>query len=466
MSRFSVSLLVALISIILSACDGPDLQVLTKKPLTFLQLEKVLPKNKKNNDFINNSDKSLDFIIGSNENIRHISSDFSESVRKAVEADPSIISANQDYRANVSALAISESQKDFQITGTVYSGVEDVTDRTAGVALALTARRMVFDGGVIENKTLGQKFLAESSRYALRAKMDERAKDLSKIWIDLDLYFQLNAMLSERLGVLDPLIKQLERIAEAGLGDASQVAAAQRTVSMIRVKQTEVSEKLDQTKVDFLNAFGDLPGYTSFDEALINSLVPKNLTNQMIIDSPGMLSSYNSYMAAEADVASTKAKDNYNVGFETRVTRPFGGSDRSSDESVGLVVTRTLYDGNKLDSEIKQGEAQAASRLASLRSFHKEALRSFENTKQTIVSMDEAIALSKQSVSAAKDEISYLRKQLVIGGSTLDEVLSVEARLFEAESKEITYQAEQLKAKLSIASTLGLLGPAVGLYDR
>ena len=51
------------------------------------------------------------------------------------------------------------------------------------------------------------------------------------------------------------LIDQLEKVAEAGIGDVSKVTAAQRTVSTIRVEKTSVAEGLAQAQLDFSNAF-------------------------------------------------------------------------------------------------------------------------------------------------------------------------------------------------------------------
>ena len=48
---------------------------------------------------------------------------------------------------------------------------------------------------------------------------------------------------------------------------------------------------------------------------------------------------------------------------------------------------------------------------------------------------------------AESQPIEYLRKQLVIGGSTLDSVLSAEARLYDAEAKEISFIAERRKGR-------------------
>jgi outer membrane protein TolC len=62
-----------------------------------------------------------------------------------------------------------------------------------------------------------------------------------------------------------------------------------------------------------------------------------------------------------------------------------------------------------------------------------------------------------------KNEISYLRKQLVIGGSTLDSVLSAEAKLYEAESKEINFAADRQRAQVQIVGALGLLSKALNI---
>ena len=50
-----------------------------------------------------------------------------------------------------------------------------------------------------------------------------------------------------------------------------------------------------------------------------------------------------------------------------------------------------------------------------------------------------------------------LKKQLIIGGSTLDSVLSAEARLYDARAKEINYLAEKQRSQITVLAALGLL---------
>jgi hypothetical protein len=80
-----------------------------------------------------------------------------------------------------------------------------------------------------------------------------------------------------------------------------------------------------------------------------------------------------------------------------------------------------------------------------------------------IISMGKAVELSRANAQISRDEIAYLRKQLIIGGSTLDAVLAAEARLYDAESKEIGFVAERRKAEATILGITGKLDQLLGL---
>ena len=84
-------------------------------------------------------------------------------------------------------------------------------------------------------------------------------------------------------------------------------------------------------------------------------------------------------------------------------------------------------------------------------------MRTIETAQRDILSMDKAIFLAKKNATITA-EIIYLRQQLVIGGSTLDQcAFGREARLYEAEANEVNFLAEKQKSQLTILSTLGLL---------
>jgi outer membrane protein TolC len=173
-----------------------------------------------------------------------------------------------------------------------------------------------------------------------------------------------------------------------------------------------------------------------------------------------LLSKYANYKAALADLAAISAMENFNIGFEAKALRPFAGSGYDSDESIGLVARKTLFSGGMIESQILEAQAIAEATLAEVEAAYRQGVSVVKSAQQSRESLQKSVNMARENKEITADEIVYLRQQLIIGGSTLDSVLSAEARLYDAESKEIMLKTEKLKAELLIAGALGLLGPA------
>ena len=243
----------------------------------------------------------------------------------------------------------------------------------------------------------------------------------------------------------------------------SQVAAAQRTVSSVRVTKADVSEKLSSSKLRFKNAFGAIPNDIAFDAKFVSDLVPSKIGTELAFESPALQSDFLNYRSAEANLIAVGLKDSHNIGFEARASRPMGNSEYDSDESIGIVLRKTLYNGNVVDLEVQQARAFVNSAAAKLEATFKDGERIIKTSQQKIISLTKAIELARENASVTSDEIAYLKQQLIIGGSTLESVLSAEARLYQAESQEINLKAELRKAELAILASLGILSASVGL---
>ena len=197
-------------------------------------------------------------------------------------------------------VASNRAQKEFQVATTLYGGIEDVTDDTKGLAASVQASRLVFDGGKLDAQIDSAVLDAQSAKLNLLSAIDMRAYELCVIWLELEEYRTLQKQIEKRLAVLDPLIAQLERVAEAGIGDVTKVTAAQRTVSSIRVEQTSVKEGLAQAELHFVNAFGSLSKEIIFDYDFISSVLPEKVDDSLVQASPKLLAEYASYEAAVA----------------------------------------------------------------------------------------------------------------------------------------------------------------------
>jgi outer membrane protein TolC len=465
LQNYSTALKLLTASIFLGACQAPDLAQLKHNPMSFMKL-----KNSSEDSAVNQNKKepltaklSLDDLLTGSLTSGDIGTDFDSVLKTALENDPVIIAARRNSEAKLAAIGQVKSQKDFQVSTTIYGGIEDVTDGTSGVALALDASRLVFDGGFIDAQVSSRRFMADSAKLELEATLNERAYRLGSLWVELEKYEALKNKIKSRLAVLDPLILQLERVAQAGIGDVSKVTAAQRTVSTIRVAETNISEGLAQAQLNFVNAFGALPDEINYDYEFVAQLVPSDVTDEMVHKAPLLLSQYATYQSNIANISAIRAKEDFKIGFEARAMRPFAGSGYDSDESIGLVARKTLFNDQMLESEMDEAKAIVQVTAENIKATHREGRRTIMTAQQNILSMDKAIALAKENAKLTADEIIYLKQQLVIGGSTLDSVLSAEARLYDAESKEINFLAEKQRSQLTIASALGFLATSLGL---
>ena len=393
----------------------------------------------------------------------NVDAGFTAAIRAAVNNDPRVIAAANELEARRASARLTASGKDFNFDATVLGGVEDVTDETAGVAAILKANRVVFDGGQLDAKIEADGFVVKAAEAALDAARNERGARLTQAWIELERYRALQDLIDSRLSILEPLLLQLEKVTASGVGDMSMVASAQRTVSLIRVTQTDVAEKLAQAEVAFRNGFGTLPSKVSYDADLISKAVPTGKVSKLAETAPALLAEYYGYRSAEVNVAAVKALDNFNVAFEAKVQRPFADSTYDSDESLGLVLTKKFYRGDQLKARVENAEAAAASQADRVRSTYRDGEQAVNSARQMISSMDKAVQLALKNAQITRDEIDYLRKQLIIGGSTLESVLAAEAQLYEAEAKEIGFIAERRKAEVTILGVTGKLARALGL---
>ena len=459
------AIMLAVGSFLITACQAPDLDSLKANTFTLIQ------KNEKSGDTIgdngdsdvaNRNTKLLSEMLTGSLAAKNDGVDFQSVMRSALTNDPAIISRKRSLEAKKAAIDASEAQKDFQIASILYGGLEDITDVAPGLALSLNASRVIFDGGMLDAQIAFKTFTSKAAELELSTTVNERAYSLGVIWLELEKYKTLQKKIDQRLSILDPLIGQLEQVAKAGVGDVSKVTAAQRTVSDIRVKQTNISEGLAKAELEFESAFGFIDKSISYDADFVSNLIPGDVDAALAEKSPLLLSKYQNYKAALATVAAIRAKDDFNIGFEARALKPLGDSENESDESIGFVARKTLFNGGLLESELDEAEAMAQAAISDIEVTYRQGVRIVQSAVQSIESMEKAIILAKENAKVTSDEILYLRQQLVIGGSTLDSVLSAEARLYDAQSKEIMFMTDKRIAELTIANTAGLLGNAFG----
>ena len=111
--------------------------------------------------------------------------------------------------------------------------------------------------------------------------------------------------------------------------------------------------------------------------------------------------------------------------------------------------------------EIAQAELEVKAKISELQSTYRQGEMQVRSFEQSIASFDKAVVLASKNAADMEEEIAYLKQQLIIGGSTLDNVLSAEARLYDVKSRKVNFAAEKQKSEVKLLSTLGKLSLAL-----
>jgi outer membrane protein TolC len=385
-------------------------------------------------------------------------------VKSAVLNDPQVQSAKKAVFLGDANLAEVKSALGPQLSGTLYSGIADAAEGEFGAAAVLSASRLLYDGGVTENQTRSAETARAAAFESYRVALNESAFAAVQAWADLHQYQSLEKIIEDRLSILDPLIAQLEQVANAGIADATVVANAQRTVTMIRVTQSEVSEQHLRAQEQFARIFGHLPKTTGFDATVIAKAAAKtNPSNSKLLSAPRLAAAYLDFVRADSDVKALEAQSNFKVGLEASFVEPMGDSTQSKDARVGFVIRKTFSDGGRLEAQIEQAKLTKDQKVNAVEASHRSLLGAVQDARQSIRAMERSAELSRKNAEYARNEIEFLRKQLVIGQSSLDKVLSAEARLYEAEASLVKIAATKVTAQATLLAALGDLAPTIGL---
>ena len=163
-----------------TGCQPLRLENLKESSGALVRFQEIIGKPTEQKTDTNIQSHSLRNILKDVDKDRGIGSSFTSSIGLALQNDPSVTAARRELEARLASVRVAEAQKEFQVSGSIYGGIEDITDNTKGVALVINAKRFVYDGGLLDAKISSSSYRAESSRQALRAKLDEKGFEVSE----------------------------------------------------------------------------------------------------------------------------------------------------------------------------------------------------------------------------------------------------------------------------------------------
>ena len=122
------------ISTLLVGCQSLEFGQIKNIPLSLTSTEKFFSSVVKDPETAKASEETrpLTEIINSALADQNVGEDFKTIIASALAEDPIVISHKRKVEAKLAAIASSEARKEYQVTSTLYGGIEDITDNTKG----------------------------------------------------------------------------------------------------------------------------------------------------------------------------------------------------------------------------------------------------------------------------------------------------------------------------------------------
>ena len=165
----------------------------------------------------------------------------------------------------------------------------------------------------------------------------------------------------------------------------------------------------------------------------------------------------------ELEIEALKASKWGSLSLRSQVDLPASTLDEKPDAMIGLIFSKTLGDGGRLDAQISALELRAQQVQRTLEFRKTEIELELQTLDDTLAQMRSSMELREEMISNARERTSQLEDQLAIGMSTFSAVLEAHVSLFNLEREHLEMNGRIQQLELSKAALSGKVLKTLGL---
>ncbi|GMM87398.1 TolC family outer membrane protein [Vibrio fortis] len=334
----------------------------------------------------------------------------------------------------------------------------DLTRKEATISLT----QLIWDGSATlydMDRTAAE---AESVRFQLIADAEDKALEVTQIYLDAVKATEVLALSESNLAVHKKIYKDIKRRAESGIGSTADVSQVEARIAKAHGNLLAAQNNLVDTHTQFRRVVGQEPLGLIYPRADISKL-PLSLNDAIVyaFDNHPVIK----ISAADVDSAHFQYKQSKGVNYPTfsiEASQTWrddaSGDEGSSDETLAMLRMRyNLYNGGS-DSDRTEAAAYQLNKSKDLRD------RAYRQVEEGLRLSWSALDLTLQQknflsdhVDSASETVIAYEKQYRIGQRTLLDLLNTENELFEARKDYLDAHYAEQYAKYRVLNATGSL---------
>lgn len=333
-------------------------------------------------------------------------------------------------------------------------------DMTYGRNMKLTVSRTLFDGGTLRSEFERSQRLQGASRAEALIVVEELFLAVSRHYIDYWRYQHELEQANNFVEAMQSLVDKLNSMYRAGAASKLEVDFARSRLAAARGIGSAASASLN-------NAFSELeylvPGLTPFKAqspesfSRIELLPLSDYLEQGALYNSGFITNQLSQEATQLRVKAQKGRFSPTIDFEFSgsVIDDEGGPTQQRDKvAAKLVLNYTFFSGGERRGGVGRAEAQLRELQAERVQLERDVFREIDQSYNNITASRLSLAAVSDEIEANQELQRLNRENLARGTINIIELIDVEERLFNAQSRknEVVATLFQEFLKLSIAS--------------
>lgn len=343
----------------------------------------------------------------------------------------------------------------------INPAVGDSTDLTRKEA-SLTFTQLIWDGSSTLNDMDRTAAEAESLRYQLLADAQDKALEVTKVYLDSVKAYEILTLSESNLATHKRIYSDIKKRVDSGIGSTADLSQVEARLAKAHGNLAAAQNNLFDSHTTFTRLVGQTPRSLIFPRADQNR-IPYTIDeaiSQAFEQHPVIKVSQVDVDSARYQYKQTKGRNYPTFSFEASQTwrDDAGGVEGSSDELTAMLRMRyNLYNGGTDSANSKS----AAFQLNKSKDLRERTFRSVEEGLRLAWSALDLTLQQKEFLSdhvdSASDTVIAYEKQYRIGKRTLLDLLNTENELFEARKGYLDAKYAEQYAKFRVMNATGEL---------
>ncbi|GLR04163.1 TolC family outer membrane protein [Vibrio hyugaensis] len=393
-----------------------------------------------------------------------------QAVENTLKTNPDIKSAFNEF---VSKQYVNEASSGAYLpsvdldAGIGYEGIDpaeagrESTDLTRKEA-TVTLTQLIWDGSATLNDIDRTAADAESVRYQLLADAQDKALEVTKVYLDAVKAYEILTLSENNLKVHKKIYQDIKKRVDSGIGSTADLTQVEARLAKAHGNLAAAQNNLFDSHTMFTRLVGQTPQGLTFPRADQN-FIPYTVDDAVDL----AFDSHPVIKISTADVDSAKfqykqSKGNYYPTLSVEAAQTWrddaGGIEGRGDETTAMLRMRyNLFNGGS-DAANAESFAYQLNKAKDLRE------RAYRNVEEGLrlswsaldLTLQQKEFLSDHVDSASKTVIAY-EKQYRIGKRTLLDLLNTENELFEARKDYLDAKYAEQYAKYRVMNATGQL---------